>query len=143
MRGIKRVVVLSAELIMEAALLGCLLGTLVAGRLGLLYGVVGSALAIPVVLFLHGYYLTRVLAGLVLRLRRRWLYPAIAAALFGGHMYFALAQSQQDLTFFARATEIPFLILGACIVFTSALFGDGLLRKWNAASSNGPEHSSR
>ena len=44
MRALKRVVVLSIELIAEALLLGCLLGVLVSNQTGLLYGVVGSAL---------------------------------------------------------------------------------------------------
>jgi hypothetical protein len=130
MRALKRVVVLSIELSAEALLLGCLLGVLVAGQIGLVYGVVGSALAVPVVLFLHGYYFTRALAGIALRIQKGWLYPAIAAALFVGHMYFALARAKRDLTPFAQATEVPFLAGGACIVFACAYGGDRLLRMW-------------
>ena len=124
------IVVLFAELVGEACLLGCLLGILVSSQTGLVYGVVVSALAVPVVLFLHGYYITRALAGMLLRIHNTWLYPAIAAALFVAHMYFALARSNSDLTPFAQAKELPFLAGGACIVFACAFIGDRLLRKW-------------
>ena len=143
MRALKRVVVLSMELIAEALLLGCLLGVLVSSQIGLLYGVVASALAVPVVLFLHGYYVTRALAGIALRIQTRWLYPAIAAALFVAHMHFAVARSKSDLTPFAQAMELPFLAGGACIVGACAFFGDRLLRKWTHPSSNGPSPQHR
>jgi hypothetical protein len=139
MRGVRRIVVLTAELIVEAVLLGCLLGVLVAGQIGLFYGVLASTLAIPVVLFIHWYYLTRVLAGIVLRIQTRWAYPATAAALFLGHMYFALARAKNDLSLFAHATEFPFLAGGACIVFTCASMGDRLLRKWKQTGSHWQE----
>lgn len=125
------------ELIAEALLLGCLLGVLVAGQTGLLYGVVGSALAVPLVLFLHGYYLTRTVASIALRLQARWLYPVLTAALFVAHMYFALARSKSDLTPFAHEKELPFLAFGAGIVFACALLGDRLLRKWLAPPFSG------
>lgn len=138
MRAIKRVGVLSIELISEAVLLGCLLGILVAGQIGLVYGIVGSVLAVPVILFLHAYYLTRSLAGVILRIRTRWVYPTTVTALFVIHMSFALARSKSDLTPFARATELPFLTIGACIVFACAFAGDRLLSKWTHRSANGP-----
>ncbi len=130
MRAVKRVVVLSIELIGEAVLLGCWLGVLVAGEIGLLYGVVGSALSVPVVLFLHGYYFTRTLARIALRIPTRWLYPTIAAVLFVAHMYFAIARAKRDLTPFAQGIEVPFLAGGAWVVFACAYGGDWLLGMW-------------
>ena len=92
-------------------------------EIGLLYGVIGSVLAVPVVLFLHWYYLSRVLVGIAWRSRYPWLYPAMAAAAFVAHMHFAVARSKSDLTPFAQAKELPFLVGGACIVFACALGG--------------------
>ncbi len=124
------------EVLAEAILLGCLLGALVSSETGLLYGVIGSALAVPVVLFLHWYYLTRALAGIAWRSRNPWLYPAIASVVFVAHMHFAVARSKSDLTLFARATELPFLVGGACIVFVCALGGNWLMRKWANLGGN-------
>jgi hypothetical protein len=138
MRTIKRIFVLLSELAAEVLLLGCLLGVLVSSQTGLLYGVIGSALALPVVLFLHGYYLTRCLAGLGLRSLSPWFYAAIAAALFVAHMHFAIARSKSDLTPFAQSTELPFLAVGACVVFACAFVGDRLLRKWTRPSGDAP-----
>jgi hypothetical protein len=128
-------VVLFIELVSEVVLLGCLLGFLVAGKVWLVYGIVGSTLAVPVVLFLHGYYFTRVLGGFLLRFQKRWFYPAIAATLFVSHLYYALSQAQSDLTSFAQAIEVPFLSFGAGIVFVCAYVGDGWLRKWSTQSA--------
>ena len=143
MRALKLIFVLFIELLAEALLLGCLLGVLASSQVSLLYGVIGSVLAVPVVLFLHGYYLTRSLAGVVLRSRRQWLYPAVAAVLFVAHMHFALARSKSDLTPFAQATELPFLAGGACIVFACAFFGDRFLQKWTQTGGHGPEPQHR
>lgn len=136
MRSLKRVVVGLIEILAEALLLGCLLGVLVSSEIGLLYGVIGSVLAVPVVLFLHWYYLSRVLVGIAWRSRYPWLYPAMAAAAFVAHMHFAVARSKSDLTPFAQAKELPFLVGGACIVFACALGGNWLLRKWTRSGYN-------
>jgi hypothetical protein len=121
---LKRLAVWLLQVLSEALLFGCLLGALVSSQIGLLYGVIGSALAVPVVLFLHGYYLTRALAGLVWRSQKPWLYPAIAATLFVTHIHIAIVRSRSDLTPEARAMELPFLAGGASIV---------LLARWLAA----------
>jgi hypothetical protein len=138
MRAVKRVAVWLIEVLAEALLLGCLLGALVSTQTGLLYGVIGSAMAVPVVLFLHWYYLTRAFVGMAWRNQIPWLYPAIAAALFVAHMHYALAQSKSDLTPFAQATELPFLAGGACMVFACAFGGSWLLRKWLQSGSKAP-----
>ena len=78
-------------------LLGCLLGTLVASQIGLLYGVIGSVLAVPVVLFLHWYYLTRALAAVV-RSIKPLPYPLIAAILFVIHMHVVFVRLKPDMS---------------------------------------------
>ncbi len=117
MSAIKRTTVLLVELTSEVLLLGCLLGALVSSKIGFLYGAGGSVLAVPVVLFLHGYYLTRAFFGAVWRSQTPLAYPATAAALFVAHMYFAFVRLNPDMSSFARATELPFLAGGASIVF--------------------------
>ena len=139
MRSLKRLLVLSVELLAEVVFLSCLMGVLVATKVWIVYGIVGMALVLPVILFLHGYYITRVLAGFLPRFQKRWFYPAIAATLFVAHLYYALAQAQSDLTPFARATELPFLAIGAGIVFLCAFVGDGWLERWTHSGNNGPE----
>ena len=127
---LKRFAVWFLEVLSEALLFGCLLGALVSSEIGLLYGVVGSVLAVPVVLLLNGYYLTRALAGVAWRSRSRWLYPALAAAIFLVHVSIIVSYSKGDFTPFARAKAIPFLAGGAGIVSVCALGGDWLMRRW-------------
>ena len=127
------------EVFAEGLLFGCLLGALVSSQIGLLYGVIGSALAVPVVLFLHGYYLTRVLAGVVWRSRRPWLYPVIAATLFVIHTHIVFVRLKPDMSYLGKTTEAPFLVGGACIVFACAFGGNWFLRKWVQAGSNRPD----
>lgn len=130
MWSLKRIVVWLIEVLTEALLLGCLLGALVSSKIGLLNGVIGSALALPVVLFLNWYYVTRALAGLASRSRNPWLYPAIVAVVFVVHMHLAFARLKSDLSPFGQAVELPFLVGGGCIVFVCALGGNRLMRKW-------------
>ena len=131
MRAIKRIIVLFFELLAEAFLLGTLLGVLLLPNfIHLITGIWALALAVAVVLFLTGYYVTRAFFGFVWRSQKSWLYPAIATALFGAHLHFAVARSKSDLTPLARATEVPFLVGGACIVFTCAFAGNCFLRRW-------------
>ena len=141
MRVVKRIVVLLIELVTEAFLLGTLLGALLGSDfIHFIPGLWASALAVGVVLYLHGYYVTRASLGLVWRSlnQRPWLYPAIAATLFVAHMHFAVARSKPDLSQEARAAELPFLAGGACLVFACAFAGNWLLRKWTRIDSNGP-----
>jgi hypothetical protein len=60
----RRITIWLLEVMLEALLFGCWLGVLLSSETGLLYGVVGSVLSVPVVLFINWYYLTRALAGL-------------------------------------------------------------------------------
>jgi hypothetical protein len=137
MQVVKRIAVLLIEAVAEALLLGCLLGALVSSETGVLYGVVGSILAVPVALFLNGYYLTRALAGVAWKSRLPWLYPLLAAGIFLVHVSFVISHSRGDFTPFARATAIPFLAGGTCIVYVCALGGNWLMRKWTRRD-NGP-----
>lgn len=139
MRALKRVIVLLVEVLTEALLLGCLMGALVSNQIGMLNGMLGAVLAVPVVLFLNGYYLTRALAGVAWMSQKPWLYPVTAAAVFVAHVHYVVARSRSDLTLFAQATELPFLIGGACIVFACALGGNWLTQKWTHASNSGPQ----
>ena len=130
MQVVKRLAVWVLEVLIEAILFGCLLGVLVASETGLFNGVFGSVLAVPVVLFLNGYYLTRALAGLAWKSGSHWLYPLLAAAIFVGHVYFAVSNSRGSFTPLARAAVTPFLTGGACIVFACAYGGNRLCQMW-------------
>jgi hypothetical protein len=135
-QAMKRVFVWFIEVLAEALLLGCLLGALLSSQIGLRYGVIGSILAVPVVLFLHGYYLTRAIAGVVCMTKGRWLYPVVAAGLFVAHVYFAFAQSKSALSPEALVMEPFFLVGGACVVFGCAFVGGYFLRRWERAGSS-------
>jgi hypothetical protein len=136
MQTVKQIVVWLTEIVAEVLLLGCLLGTLVASQIGLLYGVIGSVLAVPVVLFLHWYYLTRALAAVV-RSIKPLPYPLIAAILFVIHMHVVFVRLKPDMSSLGKVKEFPFIAGGACIVFACALAGNCLLRKWSQTSSYG------
>ena len=123
------------EVITETLLLGCLLGALVSREIGLMYGVIGSVLAIPVVLFLHGYYLTRALAGLVRNVAAR-LYPVVAAALFVIHTHVAFLRLKPNMSGLGKAKELPFLAGGACVVLACAFAGNRLLWQWRRKGGN-------
>ena len=119
---IKGIVVWLTEVVAEALLLSCLFGALLSSQVGLLYGVIGGMLVVPVVLFLNSYYLTRALAAAV-RSMRPQLYPVIAAALFGIHMHVAFAGFTPGMNSKGKALELPLVAGGACIVFACALGG--------------------
>ena len=138
MSAIKRTAVLLVELAAEALLLGCLLGALVSNQISFRYGAIGSLLAVPVVLFLHGYYLTRVFFGVIWRSHTPWIYPALAATLFVAHMHFAFVRLKSDMSPMGRAIELPFLAGGACIVFACAFAGNWRLRWWTRTEPPAP-----
>jgi hypothetical protein len=143
----RRLVVWSAEALAAAFLLGVLFGVLSVPDLKtfvtLLPAVWALAFGVGGILFLHGYYVTTALAGVVWRSQRLWLYPAIAATLFVVHssiVFFRL----QPLSSSGRAAALPFLVCGASIVFVCSFIGNLILRKWirPKASSNLQEHGS-
>jgi len=136
MLRVKRITIFLVELLVEALLLGSLLGAMVSHQLGLLNGMIGSIIAVPVILGLHGYYISRILAVIARASKIGWLYPVIAASVFIAHFLFIVSRSKSDLSPVALAMSLPFLIGGACIVVACALAGTFALRKWVPARSN-------
>jgi hypothetical protein len=138
----KRLTVWLLEALVTTLLLGVLFGALSSPDLStfisLLPGVWALAFGVGAILFLHGYYLTTALAGVVWRSQKLWLYPAIAATLFVIHSHVVFFRLKPDLSSSGRAAELPFLAGGACIVFACALGGNWLLRKWAQVGANGP-----
>jgi hypothetical protein len=144
---LKRVAVWLVEQLPEAFLLGCLLAALVlriAGQHAGLFpkGIKDSlqvvsvlGVAVATILFMHGYYATKAVFGVLFRSNRPWLYPVIAAALFVIHCHITFLRAKPDLTPEARNMELPFVVAGACIVFTCAFAGGWFLRKWTRAES--------
>ena len=138
----KRVTVWLLEALVTTLLLGTLFGVLSSPDLStfinLLPGVWALAFGVGAILFLHGYYLTTALAGVVWRSEKPWLYPAIAATLFVIHTHIVFFRLKPDLSSSGRAAELPFLVGGACIVFACAFTGNWLLREWRRKSGTGP-----
>lgn len=131
---LKRLAVWLLERLAEAFLLGALLGALTvlsfANLIRLLPGVWVLPLAVGTVLFLHGYYVTTALFGIVWRSQRWWLYPAITATLFVIHTYIIFFRLKPDLSSSGRAIELPFEAGGASIVFACTFVGGWFLGKW-------------
>jgi hypothetical protein len=143
-RILKRLAVWLLEALAGAFLLGGLLGALsLPNFLKLLPGVWALGLGVAAILFIHGYYLTTALFGVVWRSEKIWLYPAIAAALFVIHVHVAFVRLKPDISSQGKATELPFLAGGACIVAGCAFVGNWLLRKWIPAGRNGPDPLNR
>jgi len=135
MRTLKRISVLIIELTVEALLLGGLFGAVIANNAGM-NGILGSILAVPVILGLHGYYLIRFLAVVASLASRKWLYPVIAAVVFIGTVAFIAFQGKSDFSAQAQAIIPLFLGGGACLVFACSFAGDRLFRRWNRPVSS-------
>jgi hypothetical protein len=119
-----RVGVVILELIAEALLLGVLLGLLIVPIKFAALAV--GALPVILVLFMHGYYFTRPVLGLLWRGARSWLYALVAAALFTIHMAIGYARLRPDMMQVRTWVVITFFAGGATIVFVCALVG----RRW-------------
>jgi len=136
----KRLAVWILEAIATTVLLGVLFGALSSPDLNafirLLPGVWALAIGVGAILFLHGYYLTTALAGVVWRSQKLWLYPAVTATLFVIHTHVVFFRLGPDLSSSGRAAELPFLAGGVCIVLVSAFGGNWLLRNWTRSSEN-------
>jgi hypothetical protein len=132
---VKRLIVWLLERLIEALFLGGLLGFLLHLSLRPFWV---YALAVGIVLFMHGYYLTTAFFALVWRNTKWWFYPAITAALFVAHAHFAFLRGKHDLSPEARAIELPFLVGGACLASACSFAGERVLSKWlrNGADTN-------
>jgi hypothetical protein len=127
---VKRIVVWLLERVVEAFLLGGLLGyvTLPNATMPLsdiwFFGVV-----VATFLFIYGYYVTTAFAGVLWR-PKSWLYSTITATLFIVHAHIIFVIGRPDFTPEARAMEFPFLLGGAGIVLACALAGSRALEHW-------------
>lgn len=132
MLKLKRIAVLFVELLAEVVLLGCLLGAMVSDKIGILNGVLGAMVTVPVILGLHGYYVSRILSTIAWASKARWLYPCLASTAFIAHVLF-IAQYKSELSSRAQFLIVPFLIGGTCVVFLCSFGGNLLFRKWSRA----------
>lgn len=138
---LKRLTVWLLEAFFSTLLFGVLFGALSAPDMStfasILPGSWALAFGVGAILFLHGYYVTTALAGVVWRSQKAWLYPTIAAALFVIHTHIVFFRLKPDLSASGRAAELPFLVGGACVAFACAFGGNWLLRKWRQSSNRG------
>jgi hypothetical protein len=122
---LRRVGVVAAELVAEALLLGLLLAVLlVPTNIDAL--AVGS-FPVVLVLFLHGYYFTRPVLGLVWSGVKRPVYGLLASVLFIVHMGIGYARLKPDMRQVRTGTVLTFFAAGAVIVFACAVIGHGWL----------------
>jgi len=76
---LRRLALWLLERLVEVFLLGALVGYLLVPNFTGLFSVVWAlAVAVGVVLFMHGYYVTTAFFGVVWRSAKWWLYPAIS-----------------------------------------------------------------
>jgi hypothetical protein len=85
-----------------------------------------------VFMFASGYMLTTALCGVVWRASRPWVYPAIAAVLYLGHliMVFGAGRWGVSLNHWALSQRVTLEAGGASTVFTCTFIGGHFLRKW-------------
>lgn len=136
MLKLKRIAVLVAELLAEAFLLSFLLGTMISDKIGLVKGVLGALVTVPVILGIHGYYLSRILATVAWASKAKWLYPGLATTAFIVHVTL-IARFKSDLSPRAQVLILPFLIGGTCIVFACSFAGNKLYKKWGGWPRSG------
>ena len=135
MLKLKRIAILLAELLAEVVLLSFLLGAMVSDKIGILKGVLGAMVTVPVILGIHGYYVSRLLATVAWASKAKWLYPGLVATAFIAHVLF-IAQFKSDLSPRAQTLILPFLIGGTCIVFACSFAGNQLFKR--RAGTPGP-----
>jgi hypothetical protein len=135
MLKLKRIALLLAELLAEVVLLGCFLGAMVSDKIGPLKGVLGAMVTIPVILGLHGYYVSRLLATIAWASKAKWLYPSLVSTVFIAHVLF-IDQFKSDLSPRAQALILPFLIGGTCIVFACSFAGNWIFERWRGPQAS-------
>jgi hypothetical protein len=137
---VKRSAVWLLEILTETVLLGVLLGALTlpaADFVKLLPGFYAWGLAVCLVLFFSGYYLTRALFGLVWRSQIWWLYSTIAIGLFVVHTHIVFLLGRPDFSPEGRALELPFLACGAGVVFSCTSISSWCFRRWTRNRQEG------
>lgn len=133
---LKRLVVWLIERLVEALLLGVLLGYLAHIRLAYFYA---YALAVLFVLYAHGYYFTTAFFGVLWRKSNTWFYAAIISLLFLIHAYIAFVRLQPSFTPEARVLKLPLLLFGASLVFACSYTGQRILNTWlNGGTRSNP-----
>jgi hypothetical protein len=85
---------------------------------------------VAVMLFVHGYYISTAIFGVLWRSKRPWAYPAITAALFALHTHIIFLHGKPDFTLEARAMEFPLIVGGVLIVLMCSFAGNETLRHW-------------
>lgn len=118
-----RVGIVISELISEAVLLGILLALVLAPRTFNATALWVAPLPVTLVLYLHGYYLTRPILGLLWGGRRVGLYSLTASALFAIHMLIGYLRLRPDMKQVSQWTVLAFFAGGTTIVFVCALIG--------------------
>ena len=136
MRTMKRIVELLLELFAEVLLMSCFLGLMILNKVEVFKGIFGFMLALPVILALFGYYISRLLACVTWVSKAKWLYPCSAALAFLAHALFIADKLRPDETPVARTISLPFVLGGTLIVFLCASIGNNLFRKWSPAVSS-------
>jgi hypothetical protein len=138
---LKRIVVWLVERLLEACILGGLFmylmiragadiprGTLATrGSEVLIFGLV-----VAVMLFVHGYYVTTAMCGVIWRSPKPWVYPMIMVALFAVHTHIIFLRGKPDFTPEVRAMELPFVGGGAFVVFACSRIGNEALKRWQS-----------
>lgn len=130
---LKRLVVWLSERTLEGFLLGGVFAFLSIRELSAAWV---SALLVGVVLFVHGYYFTTAIFGVLWRTKKSWLYGATTATLFALHSHIVFLRAKPDFTPEARAMEAPFVLCGACVVFACSFGGNHILNRWGQTSGN-------
>jgi hypothetical protein len=138
----KRAITVIFELVIEALLLGCFMGLLMSRYVGFQNGMLGSVLAVPVIMALYGYYFVRIASMLTRFLKAQWLYPLAASVAFIGDMWFALWRMKPSLSPTALSLRFPFVIGGICIVSVCAFASVAVMRTRGASSVGGNESES-
>jgi hypothetical protein len=85
---------------------------------------------VAVLLFMHGYYITTAIFGVLWRSKRPWVYPAITAALFALHTHIIFLRGKPDFTREARAMEFPLVLGGVVVVLMCSFAGNEALKHW-------------
>jgi len=136
---LKRTVVWLLERLLEACILGGLFMYLIfgidanaprGGYTSLIGGILTCSVIVAVLLFVHGYYVTTAICGVLWRSRKLWVYPTITVALFAIQTHIIFVRGKTDFTPEARAMELRFVGGGALIVFACGFLGNAALKRW-------------